>query len=89
MLPLTTLLSQALVAYTIEFDNEFERQTPHRTTLLGQTGGGGPWLVSMVMWFNCLRRDTDRGDRNGAPGAHSNQRGGHAPMAIYRSGSRP
>jgi DNA-binding MarR family transcriptional regulator len=53
--PLTTLLSQALVAYTIEFDNEFERQTPHRTTLLGQTGGGGPWLVSMVMWFNCLR----------------------------------
>ena len=54
-LPLTTLLSQALVAYTIEFDNEFERQTPHRTTLLGQTGGDGPWLVSMVMWFNCLR----------------------------------
>jgi hypothetical protein len=54
-LPLTTLLSQALVAYTIEFDNEFERQTPHRTTLLGASGGGGPWLVSMVMWFNCMR----------------------------------
>jgi DNA-binding MarR family transcriptional regulator len=54
-IPLTTLLSQALVAYTIEFDNEFERQSPHRTTLLGPAGGGGPWLVSMVMWFNCLR----------------------------------
>jgi DNA-binding MarR family transcriptional regulator len=54
-LPLTTLLSQALVAYTIEFDNEFERQSPHRTTLQGRAGGGGPWLVSMVMWFNCMR----------------------------------
>ena len=54
-LPLTTLLSQALVAYTIEFDNEFERQTPHRTGLQGESGGGGPWLVSMVMWFNCMR----------------------------------
>jgi DNA-binding MarR family transcriptional regulator len=54
-LPLVTLLSQALVAYTIEFDNEFERQSPHRTTLHGQAAGGGPWLVSMVMWFNCLR----------------------------------
>jgi DNA-binding MarR family transcriptional regulator len=54
-LPLTTLLSQALVAYTIEFDNEFERQSPHRTALRGEAGGGGPWLVSMVMWFNCMR----------------------------------
>ena len=54
-LPLTTLLSQALVAYTIEFDNEFEHQSPHRTTLRGESGGGGPWLVSMVMWFNCMR----------------------------------
>jgi DNA-binding MarR family transcriptional regulator len=58
-LPLATLLSQALVAYTIEFDNEFERQSPHRTTLHGQAGGGGPWLVSMVMWFNCLRHVDD------------------------------
>jgi len=53
--PLATLLSQALVAYTIEFDNEFERQSPHRTASRGPAGGGGPWLVSMVMWFNCLR----------------------------------
>ena len=32
LLPLATLLSQVLVAYTIEFDNEFERLMPHRTT---------------------------------------------------------
>jgi hypothetical protein len=29
---LSGLLSQALVAFTIEFDNESERQVPHRTT---------------------------------------------------------
>jgi len=28
-LPLSTLLSQVLVAFTIEFDNEFERRMPH------------------------------------------------------------
>lgn len=53
--PLATLLSQALVAFTIEFDNEFERRSPHRTELFGAVGGRGPWLVSMVMWFNCMR----------------------------------
>ena len=56
-LPLSTLLSQVLVAFTIEFDNEFERQMPHRTTNQGSTPGvgQGPWLVSMVMWSNCMR----------------------------------
>jgi hypothetical protein len=49
MLRLTTLLAQTLVAYTVEFDNEFEHRTPHRTTVGGQSAGGGPWLVSMVM----------------------------------------
>jgi hypothetical protein len=38
-LPLPALLSQALVAFTIEFDNEFERQVPHRTTNHGATAG--------------------------------------------------
>ena len=47
-----------LVAFTIEFDNEFEHQMPHRTTI---GGGQGPWLVSMVMWFNCLRFVEDGG----------------------------
>lgn len=53
-LPLSTLLSQALVAFTIEFDNEFERQMPHRTSNHGATGQG-PWLVSLVMWSNCMQ----------------------------------
>jgi hypothetical protein len=45
-LPLLALLSQVLVAFTIEF----ERQMPHRTTLHGPSAiGDGPWLVSMVM----------------------------------------
>lgn len=54
---LTTLLSQALVAFTIEFDNEAEHRMPHRTGLLGKTPGAevAPWLVSMAMNFNCMR----------------------------------
>jgi DNA-binding MarR family transcriptional regulator len=56
-LPLPTLLSQVLVAFTIEFDNEFERQMPHRTTYHGATAGSrsGPWLVSLAMWSNCMQ----------------------------------
>ncbi len=56
-LPLPTLLSFALVAYTIEFDNEAEHQLPHRTTRHGPTAGSGPkpWLVSLVMWSNCMK----------------------------------
>lgn len=56
-LPLSVLLSQVLVAFTIEFDNEFERLTPHRTSRYGATAGsvGGPWLVSIVMWLNCMK----------------------------------
>ena len=55
-LSLSTLLSQVLVAFTIEFDNEFERQMPHRTTHGPKTASrGGPWLVSLVMWSNCMQ----------------------------------
>jgi hypothetical protein len=56
-LPLSALLSHALVAFTIEFDNEFERQMPHRTTRDGSAAGGqgGPWLVSMLMWLKFMR----------------------------------
>jgi DNA-binding MarR family transcriptional regulator len=51
-LPLSALLSQALVAFTIEFDNEFEHRVPHRATRHGSTTGSrsAPWLVSMVLW---------------------------------------
>ena len=53
MLPLPTLLSAALVAFTIEADNEVERVSAHSTTT-GE-GNGGPWLVSEYMWANVLR----------------------------------
>ena len=55
-LPLPTLLSFALVAFTIEFDNEAERRQPHRTTTDGSSAvaGAGPWLVSMAMALNCM-----------------------------------
>jgi len=61
-LPLSALLSQALVAFTIEFDNEAERQMRHRTTRHGlaehvSSEGSlhAPWLVSLVMWSNCMQ----------------------------------
>jgi len=55
--PLPALLSHALVAFTIEFDNEFEHQMPHRTTNHGSSAGmrHAPWLVSMVMWSNFMQ----------------------------------
>lgn len=61
--PMSALLSQALVAFTIEFDNEMERRMPHRTTDYGPAGSGPirPWLVSLAMWFNCLEHLGDDG----------------------------
>jgi hypothetical protein len=53
-LPLSALLSQALVAFTIEFDNAAEQQIRHRTTRHGGPRDG-VWLVSMAMWLNCMR----------------------------------
>ncbi|MGO4884252.1 MAG: hypothetical protein ACLP59_26045 [Bryobacteraceae bacterium] len=52
-LPLPSLLSQVLVSFTIECDNESEHRTAHTTTRYGSAGGArqGPWLVSM----NCMR----------------------------------
>jgi DNA-binding MarR family transcriptional regulator len=60
-LPLSTLLSQVLVAFTIELDNEFERLTPHRTTRAAAGSRGGPWLVSQVMWSNLMQFVTEEG----------------------------
>jgi hypothetical protein len=45
--PLSTLLSHALVAYTIELDNAFELR-------LGESGHA-PRVTSFVMWANALR----------------------------------
>jgi hypothetical protein len=62
-LPLPTLLSHALVAFTIEFDNEAEHRMPHRTTDHGPTPGSlhAPWLVSLVMWANCMQFVGEKG----------------------------
>ncbi|HVT67785.1 MAG TPA: hypothetical protein VHF26_08565, partial [Trebonia sp.] len=63
-LPLSALLSQALVAFTIEADNEAEVRIPHRTQSYGRAPGassGSPWLTSMLMWANCLRHLPDEG----------------------------
>jgi DNA-binding MarR family transcriptional regulator len=56
-LPLPTLLSQALVAHTIELDNEAEHRLPHRTTRhhAPDAGPDGPWLVSFALWANVLQ----------------------------------
>jgi|HubBroStandDraft_4_1064222.scaffolds.fasta_scaffold05814_3 DNA-binding MarR family transcriptional regulator len=68
-LPLPTLLSHALVAFTMEFDNEFEQQMPHRTTRFETKHGSGtesrdaPWLVSLVMWSNYMRFVSEDGVR--------------------------
>jgi methyltransferase (TIGR00027 family) len=57
----SALLSQALVALTVELDNEAEHRLPHRTTNYGSAGqGDGPWLVSLAMFENCLRFVTDQ-----------------------------
>jgi hypothetical protein len=53
------LLSQALIAFTIEFDNDFEQQMPHRTTNHGSTPGShdAPWVI----WMKFMRFVHDDG----------------------------
>jgi hypothetical protein len=46
-LPLSTLVSQVVIAFTIELDNEFERRF--------QEAGGGARVTSLTMWSNLLR----------------------------------
>jgi predicted transcriptional regulator len=61
-LPLTALLSFALVAFTIEIDNAAENHIPHTTTRQGASADSyGPWLTSMVMYLNCLKHLPDEG----------------------------
>lgn len=62
-LPLCALLSHALVAYTIEFDNAAELELQHRTTMGKRSGGkqDGPWLVSLAMYANCMQWLADGG----------------------------
>jgi hypothetical protein len=65
-LPLPTLLSQGLVAFTIEFDNEAEHQIPHWTTDYSARVGSwrkGLWLVSLAMYANCMQFVPEEGIR--------------------------
>ncbi len=61
--PLSTLLSQALVAYTIEFDNLAEQRIHHGTTVGGRQAmkTGGIWFGSQVMWTNYVRHISEGG----------------------------
>jgi len=55
---LSTLVSRVLIAFTIELDNEFERQVPHFTTtsgLVAPPGTPAVWLTSLVMWSNFMQ----------------------------------
>ncbi|TDV57427.1 MarR family winged helix-turn-helix transcriptional regulator [Actinophytocola oryzae] len=61
-LSLPALLSRALVAFTIELDDELEHRMPHRTAAGPQARSGrGPWLTSLAMWANFLRYLTGGG----------------------------
>jgi DNA-binding MarR family transcriptional regulator len=98
-LPLSALLSHAFVAFTIECDNEFERQVPHRTAATGRTGSRRrvPWLTSMAMWFTCLRfvdgqdrpvREVERLARTGTSW-NGMERWGYVDIAPDPNDARP
>jgi DNA-binding MarR family transcriptional regulator len=63
---LSRILSQLLVAYIIECDNEFEHRIQHRSASQGRGVGTGPWLTSMAMWANFLRYLPPDGAERGA-----------------------
>ncbi len=80
-LPLFTLLSFSLVAFTIESDNAFEERMEHRTSDYGgvRRREGGVWLTSLAMYLNCLKHIGDEGVRAGElerlARTHANLRG--------------
>ena len=53
-LPLSALLSQALVAFTIELDNAWESAMAHRTTRFGGSRAA-PYAASLRQWSNFMR----------------------------------
>ncbi len=94
-LPLSALLSQALVAFTIEADNETEHRLPHRTQDYGLAPGappGAPWLTSLLMYANCLRHLPDAGITIAElrqPGKDRHEPRRHAPLALRHVHPRP
>lgn len=65
--PLSALLSQAWVAFTIESDNEVEQHVAHRTTNFGSMPGTEKklWLASMAMWWHFVQFVREEGTRAG------------------------
>lgn len=59
--PVSALLSQALIAFTIELDNEFEHRSPNFTTDSGGDWVNGVWATSAAMYLNCMRYVDERG----------------------------
>ena len=59
-LPLNALLSRALVAFTIEFDNTWESRMPNRTTRFGGPRGA-VYAASLAMWSNFMRAVPEEG----------------------------
>jgi DNA-binding MarR family transcriptional regulator len=76
-------LSAAMVAFTIEADNEAEQRLAHTTTSFAATGPpGSVWMTSIAMWFNCLRWLPDGGELTVA------ELGRHARMPTNLDGMR-
>jgi len=53
-LPISALLSQALIAFTIELDNAWESEMPHRTARYGGSRRA-PYVASLRQWSNFMR----------------------------------
>lgn len=101
-LPLSAVLSQLLIALTIELDNEYEHRSPSYVTMnAGTKGFGGPWLVSYAMYAHFLRLVPDSGIRMADlataagygrpvhPGYHGLRRWGYATYTPDIAGSSP
>jgi hypothetical protein len=68
-LPVSALLSQVLVAFTIECDNEFERQMLHRTSNYGNTAVRAP-VPGWYRW-RCGGPACGSSARTGSPSPNS------------------
>ena len=85
-LSLSALLSQALVAFTIELDNEAEHRLPHHTT------DSAPGAKATVPgWYHgpcgelpaVRRRRVHNRGQTSDPRPHPDQSGWHAPLGLY------
>jgi hypothetical protein len=91
-IPLPTLLSWVIVAFTIEVDNAFEEAMPHTTALKRRAGepAEDPLLASLPMWYSVMQFVTPDGVTIGelqrqSFGAHSLREMGQAAPGRSRS----